>query len=476
MRPRLLPDSLVGRTVLVLVLTLVGTIAATMILFIVQRSEALSALGGRNAAERVAAIVNLLDATPPEARRATLRSLETPGFRAGWGVVPIVPIQEPGGLAESVATHLGRSLPNREVRVSTMPLPEPPPRFDRNRDDDRDGDDDRDRGERRRRHDDDGPRMFGAGIGMKHDPALRIAVSLSDGSWLNVVSPLEHGDPLWRPRFAGPLFLALITIALAAIWAVNRAARPFALFAAAAERLGRDVNAPPMAETGSREIRATAHAFNVMQQRIRRYVEDRTQMLAAISHDLRTPITRMKLRAEFVEDDEERTKMLADLDEMEAMIAATLAFARDDASRETTRPVDVAALVQGLAEDLGASYAGPEALVLPARPMALKRAVANLLENARKYGGGGHARLTEDCGQVIITIDDTGPGIPQTEFERVFAPFVRLETSRNRETGGTGLGLSVARAAARAHGGDVTLSNRPEGGLRVTLVLPRPAE
>ena len=196
-------------------------------------------------------------------------------------------------------------------------------------------------------------------------------------------------------------------------------------------------------------------------------------MLAAISHDLRTPITRMRLRAEFVEDDEQRAKMLADLEEMEHMIAATLAFARDDATREARRQVNVAALVQGLAEDMGIPYDGPDNVVLSAGTVALKRLVANLLDNARKYGGIARATLSEEPGAVVVTIDDDGPGIPETEIERVFAPFVRLEASRNRETGGSGLGLSIARAAARAHGGDITLHNRPEGGLRVRLVLPR---
>jgi signal transduction histidine kinase len=313
-----------------------------------------------------------------------------------------------------------------------------------------------------------------AGFGFVHGPALRISVRLGDDSWLNVIAPMDGGETMWQPRFLGLLLTALAIVTGVALWAVGRAARPFATFAAAAERLGTDVAAPPLSETGPREIRATAHAFNVMQGRIRRFVEDRTQMLAAISHDLRTPITRMRLRAEFVEDDEQRAKMLADLEEMEHMIAATLAFARDDATREERRPVDVAALVQGLAEDMGVGYDGPDSVVLPAGAMALKRLVANLLDNARKYGGTARARLAADAAQVVLTIDDDGPGIPESEFERVFAPFVRLEGSRNRQTGGTGLGLSVARAAARAHGGDIVLANRPEGGLRVQLVLPRP--
>jgi signal transduction histidine kinase len=260
--------------------------------------------------------------------------------------------------------------------------------------------------------------------------------------------------------------------------AVRRATQPFATFASAAERLGVDVNAPPLSESGPREVRRAAHAFNVMQGRIRRFVHDRTQMLAAISHDLKTPITRLRLRAEFVEDDDQRARMLADLAEMEQMIAATLAFARDDAASEPRLRLDLAAMVQGMVEDfqdLGApcAYDGPEALVISGRPVALKRAIANLIDNAVKYGGVARVGLTEQGATVRLTIDDDGPGIPEEAFERVFAPFVRLETSRSRATGGTGLGLAVARAAALAHGGAITLANRPEGGLRVTFTLPR---
>lgn len=456
MRIRLIPDSLLGRTALVLVAALAGALGAAVWTFADQRSEALAALGGRNAAERVAAMVNLLEATQPEARRATLRSMDTPGFRAGWGMLPVAPeSNDVHGLGAAVASHLSQHLTGHEIRVSTKPPPEPPPPPEPGM----------------RGH---GRGMGGGGpFGFALGPALRISVRLADDSWFNVIVPLEGGETMWQPRFLGLLLGTLAMVTIAALWAVARAARPFATFATAAERLGTDMAAPPLPETGSREIRAAAHAFNVMQGRIRRFVEDRTQMLAAISHDLRTPITRMRLRAEFVEDDEQRAKMLADLEEMEHMIAATLAFARDDATREARRPVNVAALVQGLAEDMDIPYDGPDSVVLSAGTVALKRLVANLLDNARKYGGTARATLSEEPGTVVVTIDDDGPGIPETEIERVFAPFVRLEASRNRETGGSGLGLSIARAAARAHGGDITLHNRPEGGLRVRLTLPR---
>ncbi|TAN61609.1 MAG: HAMP domain-containing protein [Magnetospirillum sp.] len=274
-----------------------------------------------------------------------------------------------------------------------------------------------------------------------------------------------------------PLLLALVLVTGVALYAVRKATLPFARFAAAAERLGVDVAAPPMAETGPREVRRAAQAFNVMQSRISRFVQDRTQMLAAISHDLKTPITRLRLRAEFVEDDEQRAKMLADLEEMEAMIASTLAFARDDATSEPRLRLDFAAMVQGMVEDmedLGAdcTYAGPQSLVIEARPAALKRAVANVVDNAVKYGGGARLDLVPSGDEIHLVIDDDGPGIPESAFERVFSPFVRLEASRSRDTGGSGLGLAVARAAIRAHGGDISLANRHEGGLRVTLSLP----
>jgi signal transduction histidine kinase len=254
--------------------------------------------------------------------------------------------------------------------------------------------------------------------------------------------------------------------------------------AEAAERLGRDVNAPPLPESGPSEVATAAHAFNTMAERIRRFVGDRTQMLAAIGHDLRTPITRLRLRAEFMEDDEQRRKMLADLDEMEAMVTATLAFARDDAAAEPTVPVDIAALCRtvldeaadahpDLAEAIG--YQGPERLTAPARPVALKRAIANLVGNALTYGSAARLTLSppEAPGRMLrLVIEDDGPGIPPEQLEAVFQPFRRLEASRNRETGGTGLGLPIARNIFRAHGGDVVLRNRPGGGLSVVATLP----
>ena len=215
-----------------------------------------------------------------------------------------------------------------------------------------------------------------------------------------------------------------------------------------------------------------------MQERLKRFIEGRTQMFAAVSHDLRTPLTRLRLRAEFVEDEEQQAKMLADIEEMEAMIATTLAFAREEAADETRSAFDLAGLVRGVGEALAetgmdVTCTAPEALPFSGREQALRRALANLIDNAVKYGDRARVTLTAERAAARIVIDDDGPGIPEEQREKVFQPFYRLEASRSRETGGTGLGLAAARNAVRAHGGDVTLANRAEGGLRVTVVLPR---
>jgi signal transduction histidine kinase len=288
--------------------------------------------------------------------------------------------------------------------------------------------------------------------------------------------------PWHSETFLFAFALMTLTAAGLTLWAVRRLTRPVSDLAAAAERLGRDVNAPPLPEDGPREVATAARAFNTMAERIRRFVGDRTQMVAAIGHDLKTPITRLKLRAELLDDDEQRRKILADLEEMEAMIGATLAFARDDAAAEPSVMVDLAALCRTVLDEAtdaapemadAITYDGPEHLTVRARPVALKRALANLVGNALAYGGAARLTLAEAApGQLRIVIEDDGPGVPEYELEGVFQPFRRLETSRNRETGGSGLGLPIARNILRAHGGDVVLRNRPKGGLAAVMTLP----
>ena len=248
----------------------------------------------------------------------------------------------------------------------------------------------------------------------------------------------------------------------------------------AAERLGQDVNAPPLAETGTIETRQAARAFNEMQARLRGLIENRTRLLAAISHDLRTPLTLLRLRAETVDNVQERDKMLSSIAEMDAMIGATLQFARDESAGEPRRPTDVTALVQSVVDDmrdagLPVHMEPAEPVVCECQPGALRRAFRNLLDNAVKYGKMGRVGIHAGSGTVDIDVDDDGPGIPEPELSRVLEPFYRLDESRSRETGGVGLGLAIAQSIVASHGGKLTLSNRPTGGLRAAIHLLRKA-
>ena len=313
---------------------------------------------------------------------------------------------------------------------------------------------------------------------------LLVSLHMPTGEWLNVTVPitLRRVLPFWSVTYLVGFLLMMAATTVVVIIAVQQFTAPMRELAEAAERLGTDVNAAPLPERGPVETMKAARAFNVMAERIRRFVRDRTFLLTAIGHDLRTPITRLKLRAEWMDDEEQQRKMLADLDELEGMVAATLAFGRDDATAEGMRAVDLAELLHTILDEAAdarsditdaTSYTGPDHQVVRGRPVAMKRALSNLVQNALNYGMAAHVALQPARdGMLTVLVDDEGPGIPPGELDRVFEPFHRLEPSRNRETGGTGLGLPIARNILRAHGGDVTLANRPAGGLRATVTLP----
>ena len=307
---------------------------------------------------------------------------------------------------------------------------------------------------------------------------FRIYVQRQDKLWLEV-TPAHHQflEP-WQQRVLIWFGLSALTVTPLCYLFARRLAKPFTLFGAAAERLGRDPNAPslPVTAGGGAEIRVATAAFNDMQERLRRYVEDRTTMVGAIAHDLRTPLTRLRFRVESAPEDV-RAKMTADIDQMEAMIAATLAFVRDTASKPQRTKLELSSLLESVTDDLAETGAKvtlekADRVVISADSLALRRLFSNLLENAVKFGGTARARLMVKDHAAVVEIDDDGPGVPDLELERVFAPFYRREPSRSRKTGGIGLGLSVARSIARSHGGELVLENRPGGGLTARATLP----
>jgi signal transduction histidine kinase len=305
---------------------------------------------------------------------------------------------------------------------------------------------------------------------------LSVSIHMTDGRWLNVATSYRPPAGAYIPLLV-QLGLTAMLMVLIVGFAVRRVTRPLKELSVAAEKFGRGEEQAPLKPSGPAEVQALTGAFNDMQDRLTRFVRDRTRMLAAISHDLRTPITSLRLRAEFIDDEENREKMIETLDEMAAMTEATLRFARDEAQAEMAENADLGAILEALAgdqQDLGhdCSVETEVRIVLPCRPVALKRALRNLIENGIRYGDGVAVHAATSAGEAVIRISDKGPGIPEDRLKDVFEPFVRLEESRSEETGGIGLGLAITRSIIHAHGGRIELRNRPEGGLEADVRLP----
>jgi signal transduction histidine kinase len=445
---RLIPDTIAGRTLLVLLIGLALSHAISITMYVSDRSNTLVSIDGRHIGERIATIDRLVRRLPPPTGQRVTEIADDAVFKVTLTGQSAINgkfdaderIEE---LRNSLASHLDRDV-NREIRLRYM-------------------------GMMVLKTDDNE---------IKNVETVMASMSLPNENWLNFTIPLQSPKPFWSFRFGLSMLVMLSAVVVFSAIVVHQLTRPLAQFARASQRLGTDIKAPPLPERGPVEIRLATQAFNQMQSRIRRFIEDRTQMIAAISHDLGTPIARMRLRAEFVNDAEQQQKMLADLDDMEKMVFSALSFARDDSTREPVAKVDFRTLLHRVCDDIGDAgfkvslNLDSGAIPYNCRPVALRRALNNLVENAAKYGQVAEVSLIERTGAIVVRIDDNGPGIPEDLREDVFKPFFRLETSRNRETGGTGLGMTVARTIIRAHGGDIKLTNREEGGLRMEVSLP----
>jgi signal transduction histidine kinase len=462
---RFFPRSLFGQTLLVLLAGLIVSHAAGSWFYTADREQAVRAIGGFAAAQRIANLTRLVQEAPREWRERIVAALSDQTLRVSLSTQPVAfaGTDDDGGISQTIKDFLAEQVPTdsaRQPRVAVSapagspfanwhPM-RPGPMMGR------------------------GPMMHGLG-GFRD---LQVAMPLPDGQWLSFATNLPDTGPAFSRQFLVSMSIMAIIILGVSIWVVGRVTAPLASLAIAAERLGRDVTAPPLPETGTIETRQASRAFNDMQTRLRNLIDNRMRMLAAISHDLRTPLTLLRLRAENVDNPQERNKMLATIAEMDSMIDATLKFARDETVAEARRPTDLTALLQSVIDDM--SDAGlpvtmepAQPLVYECRPAALKRALTNLIDNAVKYGKAAHAAINPTAKAIEITIDDEGPGIAEQELSRVLEPFHRLEESRSRDTGGVGLGLAIAQSIVQAHGGELKLSNRPAGGLRVKISLPR---
>lgn len=449
----LVPRSLGGRLALLLVCAVVGAQAVTFALFARETTRVGRAAARTQVVEKVATLVRLLDALPPQAVPGAVAAFGSPRHHFAIGAESLVP----DGAMDADETRLAHRLDRRvregarNARVALV--------------------------ERDSVHPEEADAGARGGKLQSKPQILQVAVQLDDGRWLNGEAPLASTAPPWMRIGLFQLGASVVAVLIAVALALRGIVGPVTALSRAAEAAGRGAALPPLPERGPRELRLMTAAFNGMQARLRAFVTDRTRMLAAISHDLRTPIASLWLRAEMVDDAPLRAAMVRTLTQMRDMVEATLAFARDDAEGEDGAPLDLAALARAVTEDhvaLGREVVLSAPLTLPfhGRATALRRALDNLIENAVRYGGRARVRLEARGGMAVIRIDDDGPGIPEARIEEMFAPFARLEGSRSEETGGTGLGLAIVRSAVRAHGGEVGLTNRTGGGLRAEIVLP----
>lgn len=468
---RFLPTSLSGRLIALMLLALALSQGVSLLVYRVERNLAVRKTVKDECLGRSASAIRLMEATLADQRGELLEAVATPLARH-W--LSDGPPTDARGWGDEARTHLLRPVPAAGAGQATESL------F---------------------AHDStlhcsaSGEwRVLPSDIWLLRRPVrildlsewngYGIAAQLADGKWLNTV--FAKPSFLVSNAFSTGYYVTLaITVAIfaGASWLVARhVSLPLRRLTRAAERLGRGEETEPLPEEGPDDIRLTVATFNRMQVRLHRFVEDRTRMLAAIGHDLRTPITSLRLRAEFVENSETREKLLATLDEMQAMAEAALAFARSEAAAEPTRNVDMPSLLESLCEDLGElgwdvkfENRNGERAACACRADSLRRALRNVIENAVRYGDRARVALLGGADGLEIWIEDDGPGIPPDDRERVFTPFVRLESSRNRATGGVGLGLSIARSILRGHGGDIVLEDSATGkGLRVKITIPTP--
>ncbi|MEK7437986.1 MAG: ATP-binding protein [Pseudomonadota bacterium] len=473
---RFAPRSLFGRLVLILLGGLIIAQLATAYLNLAERDQLLYQAGGMRLAQQISDIVKLLDSLPAAERRKVVAVFNAPPLTVSLDRPRITTRQgsAEGDFAHSMFSTVLRFALGEDAQVNLVRLEKAPESLRPGR-----------RGEPPEMDMGMMPMMQGRGWGRGMGPGyaqggtfFMVQIALHDGTWVtfdSFLSPQATAVPL---RLALTLLILLGTVIALSLVAVRWVTGPLSELAIAAEKLGEDINRPPLPETGPSEAQRAARAFNTMQRRLARFIADRTRIFTAMSHDLKTPITRLRLRTELLDDETLRAKFVKDLEEMEGMVTQTLDFMRDANTQEAVQRLDAMALIESLQtdyQDTGSKVhiEGGVVQPYPGRPLGLRRCLGNLVGNAIRYGGRATIKLEDAANLLTIRVLDDGPGIPEEELEQAFEPFFRGEASRSRETGGSGLGLGIARNIARAHGGDLVLRNRPEGGLEAILTLPR---
>ena len=464
MRLPVLLQSVGGQLLMLLLVAVLISQALGLLLLSDQRLRAVRTVVGLDAAGRAANVALLLEQAPLSLQDSILRSADSPLLRCRVGEAPVV--SSGAGTADRLIAQIRRILNadgDREIRaeltpvainshsmVASMPDTMLP--------------------------------MHQAMRELRTEPVrLNLSIRLKDGRWLNVETMFHRPQVQWSAITVFSIVSMAVVVALIVLVLVRWIVKPMEALARGADRLGRGMETEPLPVSGPREVRKTVEAFNRMQARLTRFVHDRTRLLAALGHDLRSPLTAMRIRLELLEDSEDTRRLKAQVEDMHRMVDTTLAFARGVLDSEPAVEVNLSDLLRELVEDCQlneatVSLAAPDTVMIEARPTSLRRALRNLIDNAIRYGNMAEIVLEHTNEETQIVISDHGPGIPEEQMTTIFEPYVRLEHSRSRDTGGVGLGLAITRSIVQAHGGKIVLSNRSEGGLTVCVHLPKSAD
>lgn len=469
---RFLPQTLPAWILFILIGGLLVSQIATFAIVSLDRTTANEVLEFYQLNERAASVVKLLSTTPDvDDRKQMSAALSNSNYALTISQNPVVvsAIAPDDSLAELSDVMIGRlarfSVIDARVRRDMEGTPENTASGERTSGPDA-GDVERE--------------LLSLAASFAESKKLTASIQFADGTWLNLIMAVTPVEPILN-RNSLPLYIAvaLLIVAMSA-WSIHRLTVPYRLLEEAVTRIGGDLKSPPVSEEGSREYRAAARAINAMQTKLRVYVEDREQLAAALAHDLRTPLTRMRLRMEKFSKSTLRTELMHDIGEIESIARSVVDFATLEVTDEEPELIDFGALVYSIADGYGAVSFESEpprsrSMVCYARPVALKRCITNLFDNAIAYGKKLHLKLIQSDHHIGLVMLDEGPGIPEEQLDAVLRPFVRVEKSRNRSTGGIGLGLTIANNIARSLGGQIRLSNGEHGGLMAELLLPRSA-
>ncbi|MBL3674108.1 ATP-binding protein [Paracoccus aerius] len=450
------------QTAAIIVASFILSHAAGLFFYALDRRDALAVTEAVDRAERAADISRLLHELPADWHDSIVLFSDTRNFRVWLSDQPAVAVPDPTRTERDITAYLRTQVPRiaeGDLRVRLIGeegFQVAPPPFDPS-----------------------GRAGSPAYARNLPDQGSALAISMRhDGDeWINFIGFLSPQQASLPGLFLANFISSAIGIALVAFWLVRRVTQPLARLSEAAERLGRNLFSMPLPVTGPSEVVLAATAFNKMQRRLIRLIRGRTEFLAAISHDLRTPITQIRLRSEMMPASPEREKNLRALDDIDVIIGTFLNYARTLDEAEPKSRIDLGALVGSICDDLADSGACiscdcASGIIISCKRVGIKRAVTNLIENALKYGQEAHVSTHRSRHVAVISVEDRGPGIPESQLERVFLPFSRGDKSRSSESEGIGLGLSIAQAIAEDHGGEVRLINLSGGGLRAELVLP----